>query len=764
MRRRVITGGLILLALPVFLLPVIVNRAGAPAADPSSAFPARPFDPYDSIRTDLSDYAWPTDASRALTSTFGEYRSTHFHAGIDISTNDRNGYRVFASRDGYVSRIMVNADGYGKMLYVRHRDGYTTTYAHLQRFAPPLESRMRREQRARESYPVRIECAPHEFPVAKGELIAYTGDTGTGTSHFHFELRDENMNAVNPLQCPDFAVADTIPPVIRKVALVPLGPESEAGGSEEAHLLQPAGGASSGNLPATAARGTVGLAVQARDRGNGSRYSHGIYQYVLLLNGRRAFSYRIDRIPFHESQQIALHYNQELLRSRRGRFEKLYIDTPHSIPFLQHLSPGSGFLDDASLGEGDHRYTIIASDNSGNSTHVDGILALRFPPRFSAALRADTLITYPEHPRSIARIRLEGYETPEGRPRELSGIHLADTSGGAIRLRLPKNPPGILSLRLESHAGALSDPRFFRTGPPAVHGGLPTLTYTVRHNRVDVRLRLPDVPDAPPRLTVTEGPLQRDVPLRPMAPLLYAGSFAPLEPVAGTRELVATAPYNGRESRAERGIELFPLAPGQSGRYRFDEGRIEILFDTLSVYSTLLLTVDRSSEGDHPVYTLGPSHGVLRGGITVRLRSDGSGSRPSEDSERIYFSRGGSWRLLGGQGMAPDGVRWARITRFLGDVALLPDTEPPSVSMLRIRNSRRLTITFRYGDNRSGVDSQALKTYIDGKFVIPEIDGEHRRVVIDSTGPLSRGSHRLTIHLKDQLGNARVTERSFSVR
>jgi len=149
----------------------------------------------------------------------------------------------------------------------------------------------------------------------------------------------------------------------------------------------------------------------------------------------------------------------------------------------------------------------------------------------------------------------------------------------------------------------------------------------------------------------------------------------------------------------------------------------------------------------------------------LRLRSDDAApSGPSAGSERIYFSRGSSWRLLGGQGIEADGARSARLTRFLGDVALIPDTEPPSVSMLQIRNPRQPRITFRYGDDRSGVDSHALKTYIDGEFVIPEIDGEHRRVVIHSTGPLSRGSHRLTIHLTDQLGNARVTERSFSVR
>ena len=39
-------------------------------------------------------YIWPTDASTRITSEFAEYRSMHFHGGIDISTNGAKGYKV----------------------------------------------------------------------------------------------------------------------------------------------------------------------------------------------------------------------------------------------------------------------------------------------------------------------------------------------------------------------------------------------------------------------------------------------------------------------------------------------------------------------------------------------------------------------------------------------------------------------------------------------------------------------------------------------
>ena len=102
---------------------------------------------FDTIKTDLSDYIWPTDASHRITSSFAEYRSTHFHGGIDISTNGRKGYPVYAVRDGFVYRIRISPTGYGKMLYVKHKDGYVSTYAHLQTFNRSEERRVGKECR-----------------------------------------------------------------------------------------------------------------------------------------------------------------------------------------------------------------------------------------------------------------------------------------------------------------------------------------------------------------------------------------------------------------------------------------------------------------------------------------------------------------------------------------------------------------------------------------------------------------------------------------
>jgi murein DD-endopeptidase MepM/ murein hydrolase activator NlpD len=81
----------------------------------------------------------PVNIPLVLNGNFGEIRSNHFHAGIDIKTNGATGLPVFSISDGVVSRISVSATGYGKTLYIDHPSGYTSVYAHLDRFIPEIE-------------------------------------------------------------------------------------------------------------------------------------------------------------------------------------------------------------------------------------------------------------------------------------------------------------------------------------------------------------------------------------------------------------------------------------------------------------------------------------------------------------------------------------------------------------------------------------------------------------------------------------------------
>ncbi len=133
--------------------------------------------------------------------------------------------------------------------------------------------------------------------------------------------------------------------------------------------------------------------------------------------------------------------------------------------------------------------------------------------------------------------------------------------------------------------------------------------------------------------------------------------------------------------------------------------------------------------------------------------------------EGLYSREGGSWTLLAPAGETGSPSITARLTNRLASLALLPDTEGPVIRGLRFtrRTRKEVRATFRIGDDLSGVDYKELKAYIDGKFIVPEIDGEHRRATVVAPERLTRGPHRLQIHVRDRVGNPSLLEREFNV-
>ena len=165
----------------------------------------------------------PLDIPIILSGSFGELRSNHFHSGLDIKTQQKQGFPVFAPADGYVKRIKVAHYGYGKALYIQHPNGYTTVYAHLQRYANDIEKYVKEKQYAKESY--EFEDFPKDtyLPVKKGEIIAYTGNSGSsGGPHLHFEIRDPGSRPMNPMLF-GIEIPDTKVPLINSVFAYPVG-------------------------------------------------------------------------------------------------------------------------------------------------------------------------------------------------------------------------------------------------------------------------------------------------------------------------------------------------------------------------------------------------------------------------------------------------------------------------------------------------------------------------------------------------------------
>tara|TARA_R110000868_G_scaffold383578_13_gene650798 strand:+ start:9709 stop:11529 length:1821 start_codon:yes stop_codon:yes gene_type:complete len=309
------------------------------------------------------DYLWPTDASQHLTSTFGETRSGHFHSGLDIKTWGREGYKVFASKDGIVHRLGVSAVGYGKVIYLKHNDGSFTVYAHLQRLNDELQAYVDSVRMIDHSFETELFVEDLNFRVSQGDVIGFTGSTGVGPPHLHFEIRDSTDKPINALRS-NLKVEDNIPPTFSALLIFPLSNETTIRGSKFPQLYYPSknefGEIDFGTIETD---GPIGLTVSTFDEANGVTNKYAVYELGLLHEQDTLFYERIDRFKFEEDDVMFTDRLAAFGASRRS-YQTLFKKDGPINPFYRILDPRSTI----NLVDSVSEYTIFAKDYYGNTT------------------------------------------------------------------------------------------------------------------------------------------------------------------------------------------------------------------------------------------------------------------------------------------------------------------------------------------------------------------------------------------------------------
>lgn len=250
-------------------------------------------------------YPDPVKIPIYLSATFGELRNNAFHAGVDIKTNGEIGKKVYAVADGYVSRIGVSPYGYGNAVYITHNDGYTSVYAHLDRFNDKIGKYVKQKQLDSKSFAQSLYLKKDEIPVKVGELIGYSGDTGgSGGPHLHYELRDANQRPLNPYFF-GFKVNDKIKPTINGIALYPKELSSVNGSDSEAYFkLVNNNGNYTVEKGDIEVNGTVFFGISAFDQADGSQNKNGVYSIELYADNRLIFSVLFDRYSYDETRYV----------------------------------------------------------------------------------------------------------------------------------------------------------------------------------------------------------------------------------------------------------------------------------------------------------------------------------------------------------------------------------------------------------------------------------------------------------------------------
>lgn len=318
------------------------------------------------------DFHPPLKIPLVLSSNFGELRPNHFHMGLDFKTNNKIGYRLYSIEEGYVSRIKVSTYGYGKVVYIDHPNGLTSVYAHCSEFKGAIDSLVRATQEAEQNFEVEIFPGENVIPVARGEVIALSGNTGGSTApHLHFEIRDtETEHALNPLLF-GFPMEDHKAPEIRRLKIYGLTKNGYRLPGKSLEKTVTKSGSKyivSGNTIAVGSHyfkeAGIGFAFDVIDRFDGAGNQCGLFGSILIIDGDTIFGQATERVPFESTRYVNSHKDYEAYQANRRKYHKCFRTAENDLPIYANRTLG---IFKSDIG-GTHQVKYIGYDAAGNES------------------------------------------------------------------------------------------------------------------------------------------------------------------------------------------------------------------------------------------------------------------------------------------------------------------------------------------------------------------------------------------------------------
>ena len=311
----------------------------------------------------------PMDGVLLPSANFAETRSNHFHSGVDIKTGGVEGKPLYAAAEGYICRVNIAPGGFGKTIYINHPNGTTTVYAHMQKFTPAIEKYVREQRYKQKKHAVDLYLNSETFPVAQGDLIGYSGNTGSsGGPHLHYEVRDAaTQEPINPVTKGVVKFKDDIAPTIVRlhyievdtVGIVPLNSRPRA-----IEVAKAAGNAYTLKDTSALVIGPRGYFVlEATDRKNDTQNTMGIYRVAASMDGEALFGFQLDKFGYANTRYVNSLCHFTMQKGARNQLLCLALQANNRLPaFTKMKNRGLVMLHDAER----HPVSIEVYDDAGN--------------------------------------------------------------------------------------------------------------------------------------------------------------------------------------------------------------------------------------------------------------------------------------------------------------------------------------------------------------------------------------------------------------
>ena len=312
------------------------------------------------------EFSFPLKGRMEINSNFGEIRPNHFHAGIDLYTPSNSSVELLSIDDGYVSRIKVGTNGYGKVVYITHPNGKVSVYAHQSKFAPRINQFILEKQKSLETFEIDISLKQDEIPVIKNEVIGYSGNTGNSTGpHLHFEIRNsKNDAALNPLSF--YKIEDKIAPELKSIYFFDFSDPNNPVPKKSVTVSNRNFKIKNGEfllLDTIELVGEFGIGIVAFDKLFNNDGLKQIYEAEIEFDNEKIFSFRMDSIPFEETRYVNC-FTDPVGKLKHKKIMKCFRSKNQELSIIKFINKSGSILFSKPNGV----LKIHIKDISGNET------------------------------------------------------------------------------------------------------------------------------------------------------------------------------------------------------------------------------------------------------------------------------------------------------------------------------------------------------------------------------------------------------------
>ncbi len=348
----------------------------------------------------------PVGLPMQIVANMGELRSTHWHMGLDIRTDQKENQPVYAAADGYIAQLGIRPQSFGRFIIINHPNGLSTLYGHLNDFFPELEQYVTAQQYKNESWATELNFTEKDFPVYKNKLIAYSGNTGGSQGpHVHFEIFETKTGKrLNPLLF-GFPLPDNVPPTLVKLGLYNRHISTYEQSPQLFNLKSTDSGYVIPKVPVIkTGLSRVSFAIQAYDRLSGTKNQDGIYSATLFVDDVPQAGFIIDSLSYPSSDYINAHIDFRYRYNGGASLQHLsQLPGENSGLYKRYNGDGVIELHDTTM----HQIRIDVKDAALNTSQL--VFALQYSDSLAALIKreqvAATLAPNREHV-----IRRDGFE------------------------------------------------------------------------------------------------------------------------------------------------------------------------------------------------------------------------------------------------------------------------------------------------------------------------------------------------------------------